>query len=63
MDVNLKMPSFSDRAGYWNVRKCVKKIVYNQEMPVRQPFDKLMTKRYGASNSLSSLPNTTHLEI
>lgn len=61
MDVNLKMLSFSDRAGYWSVRKCIKKIVCNQEMPVRQQFDKLMGKRHDASNGLYSLPNTTYL--
>lgn len=52
MDVNLKMPSLSDRAGYWSVRKYMKKIACNQDVPVRQQFDKLMRKGHDASTGL-----------
>lgn len=52
MDVNLKMPSFSHRAGYWSVGKYIKKIACNQDMPVRQKFDELMSKGHDASTGL-----------
>lgn len=57
MDVNLKMPSFSDRDRYWSVRKYIKKTVGNQDVAVRQQFDKLMRKGCDASTGLYSLVN------